>query len=126
MEMYHGRKGTKTNGTGGKRHSNSDKKLYLAGGPFTATKLAEKAVNVLLAGRGKTFKVKLKRAAFVNVVTKDGVKKTKIKNVTDSPANRNYARQNIISKGTFLDTELGKVKVTNRVGQDGIVNGILA
>ncbi|MFA5105574.1 MAG: 30S ribosomal protein S8e [Candidatus Micrarchaeia archaeon] len=126
MEQYHGRKGTKANGTGGKRRKASDKKLHLAGSPFTATKLGDKPVKTLLAGRGNTFKVKLKRAAFVNVVTKEGVKRAKIRNVMESPANRNYARQNIISKGTIVDTELGKVKVTNRVGQDGIVNGILA
>ncbi|HQT45344.1 MAG TPA: 30S ribosomal protein S8e [Candidatus Micrarchaeota archaeon] len=126
MEQYHGRKGTKTNGTGGKRHRSADKKLSLMGSPFTATKLGDKQVKVLLAGRGSTFKIKLKRATFVNVVTKDGIKKAKIRNVTESPANRNYARQNIISKGTIVDTELGKVKVTNRVGQDGVVNGILA
>ena len=70
-------------------------------------------------------RVKLKHAAFVNVYTAQGCKKAKIRTVLETPDNRHYARQNIITKGALIDTEMGKVRVTNRVGQDGVVNGIL-
>ncbi len=56
-------------------------------------------------------------------VTLDG-KKVEIKNVIETPSNRFLARQNIITKGTILLTDLGKVKVTNRPSQEGIINGI--
>jgi small subunit ribosomal protein S8e len=46
-------------------------------------------------------------------------------NVLETPSNRFLARQNIITKGTIVETELGKVKITNRPTQEGIVNGIL-
>jgi len=54
-----------------------------------------------------------------------GLKKSEIKNVVETPSNRFLARQNILTKGTIVETDLGKVKITNRPSQDGIVNGIL-
>lgn len=49
----------------------------------------------------------------------------KIKMVTESQANRNFVRRNIITKGTVIDTDKGKAKVTSRPGQDGVVNAVL-
>jgi small subunit ribosomal protein S8e len=69
--------------------------------------------------------VKLRSAKFVNVLTRDGMKRAALRTVLETPDNRHHARQNILTKGTIVDTELGKVKVTNRVGQDGVVNGRL-
>jgi len=62
---------------------------------------------------------------YINVRTKDKSKKVEIKNVLETPSNRFLARQNVVTKGTIVDTELGKVKVTNRPSQEGNVNGIL-
>lgn len=125
MEQYHGPSLSKRSGTGGKRTKSSDKRLSLAGGPFTATKVSKKDVRKLVRGMGATYKVKLKHAAFANVLQKDGkMKKAAIKSVAETPDNRHHARQNIITKGAILDTEVGKVKVTNRVGQDGVVNAV--
>jgi small subunit ribosomal protein S8e len=39
--------------------------------------------------------------------------------------NPEYVRMNIVTRGAVVETELGKARVTNRVGQDGIVNGVL-
>ena len=52
-------------------------------------------------------------------------KKTEIKNVLETPSNRFLARQDILTKGTIVETELGKAKITNRPTQEGIVNGVL-
>ena len=54
-----------------------------------------------------------------------GKKKVEIKNVLETPSNRFLARQNVLTKGTILETELGKVKITNRPSQEGMINGIL-
>ena len=51
--------------------------------------------------------------------------KVKITTVVDSPSNRHFARRNIITKGTIVNTEKGKAKITSRPGQDGVVNAIL-
>ena len=125
MENYHGASGSTTSGTGGRRGRRTDKKLRFVGGTFTATKVGTTEKKFLRHARGNTAKVKLRTAKSVNVLTKTGMKKVAIRTVLETINNRHYARQNILTKGAIIDTELGKVKVTNRVGQDGIVNGRL-
>jgi small subunit ribosomal protein S8e len=48
-----------------------------------------------------------------------------IKTVVESPADKNFVRRNIIIKGTIIATDKGNARVTNRPGQDGIVNAVL-
>ena len=66
-----------------------------------------------------------KRAGFVNLLTKEGYKKIAIKGVVESKANRNFARQNILTKGTVINTEMGKAIITNKPGRDGCINAKL-
>ncbi|MFP3949543.1 MAG: 30S ribosomal protein S8e [Candidatus Micrarchaeia archaeon] len=125
MEEYHeGRKKKVSSGSGGRRGRYRDKKLAHIGGIFTATKAGDESRRDAIRKRGGTTRPKLKRAAHINVVAEGKVQKTKIEGVIESH-NPHYARQNIITKGAVLSTPLGKVKVTNRVGQDGVVNGVL-
>lgn len=125
MQQYHKPHTKKvSSGTGGKRIKFRDKKLAHLGGAFSATKVAAEDVRAASRGRGGSKKAKIKRAGFVNVRTGDGkITKVRITGVAESH-NPEYVRQNIITKGAVLNTELGKVRVTNRVGQDGIVNGV--
>ena len=51
--------------------------------------------------------------------------KAELKTVVESPANRNFVRRNIITKGSVVETSLGKVKITSRPGQEGTLNGVL-
>lgn len=75
---------------------------------------------------GGNIKVSLLKAKFINVRGKDKkIKKVEIKNVLETPANRFLARQNLITKSAVVDTEIGKVRVTSRPSQDGVLNGIL-
>ena len=73
-------------------------------------------------GNKKTF---LLTGQTINVLSGKNMKKTKVKNVLETPSNRFFARQNILTKGTIVETEIGKVKITNRPTQEGIINGIL-
>ena len=126
MENYHGASGSTIKGTGGKRGHRSDKKLRYVGGTFTATKVGKEENRRLRHSRGNTYKVKLKSAHFINVLGKDGkMQKVEMRTVLETPDNRHHARQNIVTKGAIVDTAAGKAKVTNRVGQDGVVNGKL-
>ncbi len=61
----------------------------------------------------------------VNLKKDKKIQTVKIKNVLETPANRFLARQNILTKGTIIETDLGKAKITNRPSQEGQVNGIL-
>ena len=126
MSNFHKPVKTKTSGTGGKKVESKKKKLRYWGNEPTNAKVGEKETRTLKAIRGNGIEVKLKTAAFANVVTKEGkIKKAKIKKVTETRDNPHHTRQNILTKGGIIDTELGAAKITNRVGQDGIVNAKL-
>ena len=61
-----------------------------------------------------------------NVSDKNGkTVKTKILRVKKSPANRDYERRGVITKGSLLDTEAGEAVVTSRPTDDGVVNATL-
>ena len=51
--------------------------------------------------------------------------KAKITSVLENPANPQYVRRNIITKGAVIQTELGKARVTSRPGQDGVVSAVI-
>jgi len=48
-----------------------------------------------------------------------------ISSVIDSPADKNFIRRNIITKGTVIATSKGNAKVTSRPGQDGVISAVL-
>lgn len=109
--------------SGGKYISHRKKKLYELAGQERKTKLGiEKRKSKRMKGGGK--KIFLLAGKFVNVQDKGKSKRLEIKNVLETPSNKFLARQNIITKGTIVETELGKVKITNRPTQKGVINGI--
>ena len=110
--------------SGGKYNKSRKKKLYEKKGQKKTVKLGDekRKIKRTRGGNKKTF---LLGGKFVNVIGKDKNKKVEIKNVLETPSNRFLARQKVITKGTIIETELGKVKITNRPSQEGIINGIL-
>ena len=110
--------------SGGKYIANRKKKLYEREGQRRIVKMGEEKRKTKRT-RGGNIKVFFLKAKFVNIQGKNGQKKAEIKNVLETPSNRFLARQKIITKGAIVQTELGKVKITNRPSQEGIVNGIL-
>lgn len=75
----------------------------------------------LLKGRGKTQKLVLLNGEVANVIVKGKAKKAKITNVIETPSNIFLARQNILVKGSIIETELGKAIITNRPSQEGMI-----
>lgn len=51
--------------------------------------------------------------------------KSKIIRVKKSPANRDYERRGVITKGAVIETEAGEAVVTSRPTDDGVVNAVL-
>jgi small subunit ribosomal protein S8e len=72
-------------------------------------------------------KVAFKTAEFANVIDQENgkVTKSKILRVTKNPANRDYERRGVISKGALIEIENGTARVVSRPGQDGVVNAIV-
>lgn len=120
---------TKRKGTGGRRRLSHDKRLANYGGFFARPhydKDAEKEERRTKRMRGGQRKVGVHTGKFVNVVLKDGkIQKVEITNVAESPDNRHFARENLITKGAILETALGKAKVTSRPSQHGVINAKL-
>ncbi len=112
--------------TGGRLIQARGKRKYELGGEQANTHLGvtiRKTVKTL----GGQLKVRLFRAQVVSVTdpsTKTS-KTVKIETVTGNPANKNYIRRNIMTKGSIIKTEIGSARVTNRPGQEGCINAIL-
>jgi small subunit ribosomal protein S8e len=112
------RKGRKI--SGGRYITRRKKKSYEIAGQKRIVKIGEdtKKTKRIRGGRKKIFLIKSKK---INV----NGKVFEIKNVLETPSNRFLARQNILTKGTIVETDAGKVRITNRPTQEGMVNGIL-
>ena len=127
MDQYHRSHEKKVSaGTGGRRRKSRDKKLAHVGGVFASTKVADSDTKISVRERGGKVRKRLKKASYVNIVLEGGkVKRSKIRRGIESH-NPEFVRMNIITKAAILETDDGKVRVTNRPGQDGVVNGVPA
>jgi|APFre7841882654_1041346.scaffolds.fasta_scaffold11393_4 small subunit ribosomal protein S8e len=112
--------------TGSRYKAYRKKKQHELGGVPVFTKIGKKNVHTVRT-MGSNQKLKLIQEEFVNVYNKSTKKhaKVKIKTVVENKANPHYVRRNIITKGTVVDTELGRVRITSRPGQIGLCDGIL-
>lgn len=102
------------------------KKLHETGGNPTLTKMAPTKLKASRI-KGSNLKHKLLSAEYVNLAdpkTKK-IEKVKVTTVVKNPANRNFVRRNILTKGTIVETEKGKARITSRPGQEGTVNAVL-
>ncbi len=113
--------------SGGKKERHRKKRKHELGRPPTMTRLSNTEFRRLIRVRGGNYKIRLKKAVYVNVAVpgENIVKKLNILEVVETPSNIQYARSNIITKGAIVRTELGLVKITSRPGQDGVLNGVL-
>jgi len=117
---------SKRKSTGARYKATGKKRHYECGNTPVKTKIAETKQKTLRMRGGRTKTILLK-TDIINLIDSKTRKaeKVKIKNVVDNPANRNFIRANILTKGTVVDTDKGKARITNRPGQEGTVNGIL-
>ena len=110
--------------SGGKYQARRKRKLYERPGQGKVTKLGEekRKVSKVTGGNRKSY---LLKAQSINLISKGKSRRATITNVLETPSNRFLARQNILTKGTIVETDKGKAKITNRPTQEGVVNGIL-
>jgi len=81
--------------------------------------------NKKISTTGGNEKTILSSTKFANIADGSKVKKAGIKAIDENPANRDFKRMNVITKGAIIETELGKAVVTSRPSQDGTVNAKL-
>jgi len=73
----------------------------------------KKIIN-LSTNKANVYNPKTKKYALADILT-----------VVENPSNRNYVRRNIMTKGTIIETNIGKAKITSRPGQEPVINAIL-
>ena len=102
------------------------KKLRELGRLPTHTKLAKRASKNIRTRGGKN-KVVLTAEEYANVLNPKTKKysKLKIDQLLENPANRNFVRRSILTKGTIIKTSKGNARIVSRPGQEGAINAIL-
>ena len=112
--------------SGGRYKKSRKKRLVDEGRMPSLTRVGERRVKKLRV-RGANIKFRLFSSNVANVFDPKTKKYSKVKilSVVENPANRHYTRRNIMTKGTIIETEKGKARITSRPGQEGNVNAIL-
>lgn len=125
MSVWHG-KLHKRKPSGGRKRAYRMKSKFERGSFPTETMLG-KTRKKISRRRGGNIKRRLLSVSHVNVSNPSAGKteKTEILRVIKNPANVDYNRRGVITKGTIIDTPLGTARVTSRPGQDGLVNAVL-
>lgn len=102
------------------------KRKYEMGREFIETLIGERKIKKIRV-RGGNYKIRLFRDKFANVYvpSEKRVVKAEIKRVVENKAHIHFARKNVITKGAVIETDVGKAVVTNRPGQEGIINAVL-
>ncbi|RLI36854.1 30S ribosomal protein S8e [Candidatus Bathyarchaeota archaeon] len=113
--------------TGGKKRPWRKKRKYELGSFPTETVLGPEEKRKVERRRGGNLKVRLMVVRRANVADPETgeVKAVDIIRVIKNPANVDYDRRNVITKGTIIETPIGRAVVTSRPGQDGVVNAVL-
>lgn len=125
MPQWHG-DARKRKRSGGRSRAYRGKRAYEMGSDPAATILGSRKI-VRQRSRGGGVKVRALSINEANVTDSNTGKtqKTEITRVVKNPANVDYQRRGVITKGSIVETPLGQARVTSRPGQSGVVNAVL-
>jgi len=124
LSVWHGDQHKRKASGGRKRRYRMKKKFER--GSFPKETTLGKPKRKVSRGHGGNKKVRLFGVGHANVSDPSGkTKKVEVLRVIRNPANVDYDRRGVITKGTIIETPLGTARVTSRSGQSGIVNAIL-
>ena len=125
MSVWHGNQ-HKRKHTGGKRRASRRKRRFERGSFPTETVLGENKIKLVRRHGGNT-KIRLVSTFMANVSNESTGKtsKVEIQRVIRNPANIDYNRRGVITKGSLIETSIGRARVTSRPGQNGILNAVL-
>ena len=111
--------------TGGRTRPHRGRRAYEKDG-YAIEPLVGPATRRFIRRRGGHMTAGAITADFASVTDGSGkAKKSKIVRVKSSPANRDYERRGVITKGAILETEAGEAVVSSRPTADGVVNAVL-
>ncbi len=119
MAVWQDRSQTKK--TGGKTRSYRKSRKHDIGSKFSEPEVGEQKV-IVKETRGGNQKSVAKRSETVNLAVNGEVKNAEIESVEENPANPNFVRRSMLTKGTIIE---GTAEITSRPGQIGSVNAKL-
>lgn len=124
MALWQGASGRKP--TGGRLVQARNKRRFEIGREAVDTHLGPHTQRILRT-KGGNQKVAVLRTDRINVTDpKTGrASPAKIQTVVENRANIHYVRRNIMTKGAVVQTDKGKVRITSRPGQHGVLCGVL-
>ncbi len=125
MSVWHGDL-HKRKPSGGRKRAYRVKRKFERGSFPTETMLGETRKKISRL-RGGNIKIRLLSVSHANVsnLSTGKTERTEILRVIKNPANVDYNRRGVITKGTIIETPLGTARVTSRPGQNGLVNAVL-
>jgi small subunit ribosomal protein S8e len=125
LSVWHGTLRKKKASGGRKRAYRMKRKFESGSFPTETTKGTAK--RRFARAHGGNVKARLLNVTQVNVSdpATGKTERSKITRVIENPANVDYDRRGVITKGTIIETPLGKARITSRPGQDGVANAIL-
>jgi small subunit ribosomal protein S8e len=103
------------------------KKRKYEQGTFSAETLMGEQKRKIARGRGGNLKIKIlseKQVCVTNPKT-GKTEKTEVLRVVRNPANIDYDRRGVITKGAVVETRVGQARITSRPGQHGVLNAVL-
>jgi small subunit ribosomal protein S8e len=112
--------------SGGRKRAYRGKRKYEQGSFPIETTLAEPKKK-FKRGKGGNLKAKILSDNYASVTDpKSGkAEKVEITRVAKNPANVDYDRRGVITKGAIIETSKGMARVTSRPGQIGMINAVL-
>ena len=110
--------------TGGRLVRSKTKKRHQLGNEPTETTVGEPTFRTVDA-RGDNRKIRALSTNVAQVADGGETVEAEIEDVTENPANVNYVRRNIVTKGAVIETSAGRARVTSRPGQTGQVNAVV-
>lgn len=125
MSVWHGDSRKKKLSGGRKRRYRKKRKFEK--GSFPAETILGETKRKVKRMKGGNIKVKVLRDKYACVTDpKSGkTEKVEIVRVLKNPANVDYDRRGVITKGAIIETPKGLARVTSRPGQTSVINAVL-
>ena len=109
--------------TGGRLTPARNRRKHEIGREPTETQVGDPRLKTIDV-QGNGTKTRALSTNVANVTSGGETVTTEITDVVENPANPNYVRRNIITKGAVIETGEGRARVTSRPGQTGQVNAV--
>jgi len=111
--------------SGGRKSPYRGRRRYEFGSPNTRTVVGDES-TLRTRSMGGNFKVRSLKVKYVNLSDRSGkVVKSEVLSVAENPAGVDLRRGGIITKGTIIQTPLGRARVTSRPGQVGSISAVI-